>query len=133
MEGGLVLDWKSGWAQGGERGPAIIPTKPDDSLLIQAVEHSHAELRMPEERLPPEEIEVLREWIKRGAFDDRTLMPTTTDPMDWWSLKPLQSPDIPLDRTNPIDAFIDKRLREASLVRSPVANPRERLRRLYYR
>lgn len=132
MEGGLVLDWKSGWAHGGERGPAIIPTKPDDSLLIQAVEHSHAELRMPEERLPPEEIAVLREWIKRGAFDDRTLMPTTTDPMDWWSLKPLQSPSIPLDRTNPIDAFIDEKLRESSLVRSPQANPRERLRRLYY-
>lgn len=132
MEGGLVLDWKSGWAQGGDRGPAIIPTQPDDSLLIQAVEHSHSELRMPEERLPPEEIEVLREWVKRGAFDDRTLMPTNADPSDWWSLKPLQSPSIPLDRTNPIDAFIDEKLRESSLVRSPQANPRERLRRLYY-
>ncbi len=66
MEGGLVLDWKSGWAQGGERGPAIIPTQPDDSLLIQAVEHSHSELQMPEERLPPEEIEVLREWVNGG-------------------------------------------------------------------
>ncbi len=59
-------------------------------------------------------------------------MPTTADPSDWWSLKPLQSPSIPLDRTNPIDAFIDEKLRESSLVRSPQANPRERLRRLYY-
>jgi hypothetical protein len=132
MESGLVLDWKSGWAQGGERGPAIIPANPDDSLLIQAVEHSHAELRMPEERLPAEEIEVLREWVKRGAFDDRNIMPTAMDPLDWWSLKPLHAIAIPLDRSNPIDAFVDEKLHEVSLARSPLASPRDRLRRLYY-
>lgn len=29
MEGGLTLDSKSGWETGGDRGPAIIPGKPD--------------------------------------------------------------------------------------------------------
>jgi hypothetical protein len=132
MEGGLVLDWKSGWVQGGERGPAVIPMNPDESLLIQAIEHAHADLKMPEERLPLEEINVLREWVKRGAFDDRNLKPTTIDPRDWWSLKPLHPPAIPLNRTNPIDAFIEAKLHENGLVSSAIASPRERLRRLYY-
>jgi hypothetical protein len=132
MEGGLVLDWKSGWVQGGERGPAVIPMNPDGSLLIQAVEHAHAELKMPDEKLSREEIEVLREWVKRGAFDDRTLKPLTIAPRDWWSLRPLNPPSIPLNRTNPIDAFIEEKLNEKGLVLSPIASPRERLRRLYY-
>ncbi|HAV33360.1 MAG TPA: hypothetical protein DCX79_15240, partial [Planctomycetaceae bacterium] len=44
-------DWASGWQTGGSRGPAIIPGKPDDSLLIQAVRHSRPELRMPDDKL----------------------------------------------------------------------------------
>ena len=37
MEGGLTLDSRSGWAEGGSRGPAIVPGKPEESLLIKAL------------------------------------------------------------------------------------------------
>ena len=39
--------WTSGLLKGGKRGPAIIPGDPDKSLLIQAMAHTHAELKMP--------------------------------------------------------------------------------------
>jgi len=35
IEGGLALDSRGGWAKGGGRGPAILPGKPEQSLLIQ--------------------------------------------------------------------------------------------------
>lgn len=39
IKGGLALDSKSGWEKGGDSGPAIVPGKPEASLLIQAVSH----------------------------------------------------------------------------------------------
>ena len=33
QKGGLRLDTKAGWQTGGENGPAIVPGKPDQSLV----------------------------------------------------------------------------------------------------
>ncbi len=53
---------------GGTHGPAIIPGKPQNSLLIVALRHE-GELQMPPgPKLPSKEIAVLTEWIKRGAI-----------------------------------------------------------------
>src|SRR5687768_10727521 len=37
QKGGLRLDSKAGWRAGGERGPAVVPGKPDESPLVKAV------------------------------------------------------------------------------------------------
>ena len=47
MMAGLALDSRSGWATGGDSGPAIVPGKPDESLLIKAVRHEDKKLKMP--------------------------------------------------------------------------------------
>ncbi len=47
VKGGLTLDSRGGWEAGGDRGPAIVPGKPDESLLIQAVRYQDADLQMP--------------------------------------------------------------------------------------
>jgi hypothetical protein len=53
---------------GGTLGPALIPRRPDKSLLITALRHE-GELQMPPgPKLPSKEIAVLTEWIKRGAI-----------------------------------------------------------------
>lgn len=71
-EGGLRLDSRTGWQAGGELGPPIVPGKPDESLLIEAVEQKSDRLQMPpDNRLSPQEIAILREWIARGAPDPR--------------------------------------------------------------
>ena len=76
---------------------------------------------MPQEKLPDHEIEVLVEWVQRGASDPRIAKPETLDPKtaaDWWSLRPLVRPPVPGDG-HPIDAFVQSALRESGLSLSP--------------
>ncbi|MEX1233103.1 MAG: PSD1 and planctomycete cytochrome C domain-containing protein [Planctomycetaceae bacterium] len=134
MEGGLSLDWRSGWEQGGGRGPAIVPGDPDASLLVRAVRYTDAELQMPDDRLPDDEVAILERWVKEGAHDPRSVLPNADDAnisTDWWSLKPLSRPEIPVhDATNPIDAFIRQRLVQEGLHPSERADRRTLIRRL---
>ena len=136
MEGGLSLDWRSGWEAGGSRGPAIVPGDVESSLLIRAIRHNDPEFRMPEEKLPDDEITTLTRWVETGAFDDRKAIPVSViDPhaLDWWSLKPLAKPPVPGDDSqNPVDAFIQSRLQQAGLTQSPEADRRALIRRVYY-
>ncbi|MGH9782698.1 MAG: c-type cytochrome domain-containing protein, partial [Terriglobia bacterium] len=45
--GGLRVDSRSALLEGGKSGGAIVPGKPDASLLIQAVMQTDAKLKMP--------------------------------------------------------------------------------------
>ena len=40
LKGALLLDTRAGSAKGGESGPAVVPGKPDESLLISALKLS---------------------------------------------------------------------------------------------
>ena len=45
---GLTLDTKAGVLRGGKSGvPAVVPGKPDDSLIVAAVKHTANGLSMP--------------------------------------------------------------------------------------
>ena len=138
ISGGLTLDSRSGWFQGGERGPAIVPGKPDESLLIKAVRQTSADLQMPpEEKLTDKSIELLVKWIKLGAPDARkTVHPQNdqADLMDWWSLRPLNQPALRTGahELNPIDAFVLERLQNEGLTPAPPADRRTLMRRVYY-
>src|SRR5438876_10055603 len=53
QRGGLALDTRDALLKGGDRGPAIVPGKPDDSLLIRAVRHDDKAVQMtPIGKLP---------------------------------------------------------------------------------
>lgn len=53
--------------KGGSRGPAVVPGKPEASILILSLRHN-GELRMPPgEKLPAQQIAILTEWVSRGA------------------------------------------------------------------
>ncbi len=148
MAGGLALDSRSGWATGGDQGPAIVPGKPDVSLLIRAVGRQDANLQMPpDDPLSQADIDLLTEWVRRGAVDPRQLAAkphADHDPLDWWSLRPLQRPPLPTapagktdstgetDSPNPIDAFVRQRLVAAGLTAAPPADRRSLIRRLYF-
>src|SRR4051794_20525240 len=47
QKGGLVLDSRAGLRKGGETGPAVVPGKPAESLLVKAVCYTEESLRMP--------------------------------------------------------------------------------------
>ena len=71
-KGGLLLDSRAGWQVGGESGPAIIPGKPDESLLIKAINRSGLTPEMPPKtNLSSRVINDFRQWIADGAVDPR--------------------------------------------------------------
>ncbi|TXT36167.1 MAG: hypothetical protein FD138_1075, partial [Planctomycetota bacterium] len=66
LKGGLSLASRAATLKGGDSGAAIVPGKPDESLLIKAVKYIDFEMP-PKSRMPDGEIAILTEWVKRGA------------------------------------------------------------------
>ncbi len=132
-DGGLRVDKREAFFKGGESGPAILPGDPEGSLLIQAVRHTHAKLKMPKKRakLPDAEIAALEEWVKNGAYwpEDAPTPPpagrvVTPEQRAFWSFQPLAKPAVPKtkDETWPkgdIDRFVLAHLESEGL--APVA------------
>jgi len=147
QEDNLRLDSRAGLIAGGDLGPAIVPGKPDESLLIQAVKHS-ADLSMPpKKQLPSEQIANLSLWVKSGAVwpDDgksiaeppRKKMRITAKDRAHWAFQPVKQPPAPVVKNsawvaNPIDAFILAKLESVGLSPNPPADKRQLVRRLYY-
>jgi mono/diheme cytochrome c family protein len=68
VKGALRLDSRAAALKGGDNGPAVMPGKPSESLLLQAVMHAKPDLEMPpKEKLTTNDIAVLRRWIADGA------------------------------------------------------------------
>jgi hypothetical protein len=67
QSGNLRLDGKSSMLTGGDSGAAVVPGKPKESLIIDAINYESLEMP-PSGKLPPEEIAVLTEWVARGAY-----------------------------------------------------------------
>src|SRR5690349_21171788 len=47
VKGGLLLDSKDATLQGGNTGPAVVPGKPEESLLIAAIRYHDKDTAMP--------------------------------------------------------------------------------------
>jgi mono/diheme cytochrome c family protein len=139
QRGGLRLDDKKRALAGGDTGAAIVPGKSADSLLVRYVAGLEPKRVMPPkgERLPAEQVAVLRAWIDAGAK-----WPDGADggaEALWWSLRPLVKPRLPTltaadaqwART-PVDAFVIGKLRAKGLAPAPEAERRTLVRRLYF-
>jgi WD40 repeat protein len=73
-KGGLNLETPALMLKGGENGPAIVPKKGAESLLLQAAAHLDDDLAMPPrdnkakaKNLTPEQLGLLKLWIDQGA------------------------------------------------------------------
>ncbi len=63
----LRLDSRDAILKGGKHGPAAVPGKPDDSLLIKAVRYTDDDLQMPpKKQLSDEQVKALVDWVQRG-------------------------------------------------------------------
>ncbi len=72
VKGELLLDTREGVLRGGESGPVVVPNKPDESLLIQALRYGDDAPSMPpRKQLPPEVIADFEQWVKLGVPDPR--------------------------------------------------------------
>ena len=150
QKGGLRLDSRGAWQAGGDTGKAVVPGRPDESLLMKAVQYADKDLQMPPKKaLPPEEVTLLAEWIQQGAVDPRNDAPAAAQPvteewaaefqkrLDWWSLKPPQKAEPPAVadaawNRGPVDRFIRAGLDAAGLSPAPRADAEVLLRRLSF-
>ncbi|MEC7565887.1 MAG: PSD1 and planctomycete cytochrome C domain-containing protein [Planctomycetota bacterium] len=141
QENNLRLDSQAMLLKGGDSGTVVEPGKPDESLLIAAVQYDGLEMP-PKQPLTRQQIDHLRQWIKDGAkwppVSDRALReeerPFTPAEQEFWSFQPIAKPRPPgIRRTdsNPIDRFIFVKLRKQGLRIAPPAQPEQLIRRLY--
>jgi len=104
----------------------IVPGKPDESELISRITSSDPEARMPYHSSPlaPQQIDLLRRWIKQGAkWEDH-----------WAFVSPKPQPLPTVKRKDwprqPLDQFILARLEKEGLSPSPQADKSALLRRV---
>ena len=159
QKGDLRLDSREAALEGGESGPALIPGKPDESLMLKLVRHAEKDRKMPpKEKLGDAGIAALEHWIADGApWPSLTIAETEapvpveklgnawSDPrnpivkifggqrLDLWSLKPIADPKPPKSEArNPIDAFVFAKLEAVNQRPAPEADARTLCRRLYF-
>jgi hypothetical protein len=141
--GGLALDTRQGWRDGGDSGTPIAPGEPDASLLIRAIRYGEDAPQMP----PPEkggklaesEIATFVEWVRRGALDTRTAEAhiggmTVSEARTWWSFQSLGPVEPPVVKdtawpNNEIDRFVLAKLEDRGLNHAAPADRRTWIRR----
>lgn len=146
QKGALRLDTRGHTLLGGESGTSIVPGKPDESLLIEAVRYESYEMP-PSGKLKEKQIKILEKWVALGApwpgADDSVPVrkehgPAFTDEdRTWWAIQPLQQVTVPeIENSdwgrNEVDRFILARLKEQGLAPSPEADRKALIRRVYF-
>src|SRR4051812_6864139 len=71
LKGNLYLDTRAGVLKGGDSGPALVPGKPAESLLLKTLKYD-GDLQMPPKgKLPDAVLKDFETWIATGAPDPR--------------------------------------------------------------
>jgi hypothetical protein len=141
QEGGLDLHNYAGIRKGGRSGPALVPGKPGESLLLKRIQAGE----MPPKKglldagvkpVTGAETDKIAKWIAAGA-PDSDVQPDVAgggpDPLvtnqdrRFWSFQPPKRPPVPrvrqADRVrNPVDAFLLQKLEQKDLGFSPEAD-----------
>ena len=146
VEGRLLLDSRAGWMEGGESGVSVVPGDVEASLLVKAVRYKDSNLEMPPVKpLSPVGVARIETWVRMGAHGPKEVdIRASVEPSDpiagkvHWAFKSLGSPPLPNPKSNEwvdnsIDRFILQRLETNNLRPAKQAEPRDILRRLYFR
>ena len=143
QNGELRLDSRAAMLKGGESGPVVVPSNPEESLLIEAINYESFEMP-PERQLSEDSIDVLTRWVKMGApwpdakssrirSSEKTF---TQEDRNWWAIQPVREPKIPDTGNdwarNEIDRFIARKLDAAGLKPAREADRHELVRRAYF-
>jgi len=147
QEGKLDLRTRESMLRGGKSGPAIVPGKPKESLVLKKIHEGE----MPPRRkvvqasvkpMEQREIALLTKWIELGAPKGEAPKPKPYPikkaDREFWAFQKPQRPAVPAIESrnskieNPIDAFIEQRLQRAGLTLAPRANRQVLIRRATY-
>ena len=134
----LRVDSREALMKGGESGPVISAGKPDESLLIKAIQRHEDVSAMPPDRkeaLRPEQIAAFVSWVKDGA-----VWPAKTARLEaprHWAFEPIRAvtpPDV-VDKAwvrNDVDSFIRARHEAAKVVPAVAADKVALIRRMTF-
>lgn len=145
-EGGLRLDSLAAMLKGGDSGEGVVvPGKPDESLLVEAIRYQSLQMP-PKERLPEPEVDLLVKWVAAGAFwpgkPSDTVVARDSDKItdedrNWWAFRPVRAiaPPVAADdgwsRTE-IDRFIRHAHQANGVLPAPEADRVALIRRIYF-
>src|SRR5579883_306471 len=147
IKGALYLDTRDGILKGGDSGPALVPGKPAESLLLKTLKYDGDVQMPPKGKLPDAVIKDFEKWIAMGAPDPRGVSSGTAkrqvgltieEGRKFWAYKLPVQPTIPEVRNtkyeprNEIDAFILAALETKGLKPAREADRATLIRRLYY-
>ncbi len=141
QESGLRLTSLESLIKGGESGPAIVPGKPGESLLIEALRYESFEMP-PSGQLEDQVVRGMAEWIKAGSPWPQGLVLSpppniTAEDRDWWCYQPIENREVPIVNDNgwcrnEIDHFIFDRLQQEGIRPAPAAEPAILARRVHF-
>lgn len=133
-EAGLGLDSQLEALRGGDSGEAaVVPGEALNSYLIKRVMTDDEAERMPPDGDPlsAAQIEILQRWINDESTWTAARQQLGQETLSHWSFQPLVRPAPPAVDAQPVDAFVEQRLRAQSLDFSPPGERRRLVRRLY--
>jgi hypothetical protein len=130
LRGGLLLDNRADLLKGGDSGPAVVPGKPSESLLLKSLYHN-SKLKMPPKNpLPASVVADFEKWIALGAPDPRAGAAgykrlSLEEAKNFWSFTPVTAPATPSVvedswPRNAVDRFILAKIEAKGL--KPVAD-----------
>jgi cytochrome c553 len=143
QEYGLRLDRREHFLKGGDEGKVFNIEKPAESKILKSIRRE-GDFPMPpdgKEKLAPEEISKLSDWLKNGApwpKEEHAGENPAKAVANHWAFQPVKEPPVPANASanawvrTPIDAFIWEKLQAKNLKPSPAADPRALLRRATY-
>jgi mono/diheme cytochrome c family protein len=137
-QSGLEVATREMLLRGGDHGPAVVPGKPEESLLYLYVKHER-QPGMPfgGKKLTEEQIARIAEWIRAGAPFDEPLKTAAPAPgraaTDHWAFRAPVRPPVPAvkNANNPIDAFLIAAQNKMGLTALPETDKYTLLRRLF--
>ncbi|AGA25599.1 DUF1553 domain-containing protein [Singulisphaera acidiphila] len=147
QKGHLRLDSRDAILAGGDTGAAVVPGKPVESLLIEAINYGDLYKMPPKSKLPDAEIATLTRWVELGApwpqHETAGRSPATTGAFDLkkraehWSFQPLRGSAPPTTQQSgwirsPIDGYILAALEGRGLAPAPETDKRTLIRRLTF-
>jgi hypothetical protein len=101
-KGGLRLTSREAILKGGDSGPAAVASKPENSLLIQAVRYSDTPQMPPKRKLSDRQIAVLTHWVQLGlpwprstsggkTAEGNGTFQITDEQSRFWSFQPMKA------------------------------------------
>ncbi len=140
QRGDFRLDSRAALLKGGETGPAVVVGQPESSLLMKAVRHASAELKMPpDKKLSDREIASLARWIQMGVpFPEYANVKSPLEKgKEWWAFQPVKKPAVPKTKhqgwaKTPLDSFVLGLMEAKGLQPAPPADRRTLIRRVSF-